>query len=145
MHLYASSREDEMQRLPWPESVKTQFLAMQFELQHRQYSQYENVELSKIVCGTTEIGRLYVCQDKDTLRLVDITLLKEHRGRGHGSLIVRSLLVEAERRNLRLTLYVDKGSRAIALYQRLGLERVSDTGTHLFMKSTHAVATQSAH
>ena len=80
-------------------------------------------------------GRLYVDRTADEIRIVDITLLPEHRGRGVGQALLEPVLAEGERDGLPVTIHVERHNPALRLYARLGFEVVDDPGgIYLFLR-----------
>ena len=162
--LYASTRREEVAQTPWSEEQKEAFLRWQFENQHWHYREYyPSCELLVIEedGGTGEgsgaaaeevggevaaepgtgassapIGRLYVDRWPDQIRLVDISLLPEHRGRGLGTALLGELLAEGEARGLPVTIHVEFNNPALFLYRRLGFRHVDSNGIYYLMKWT---------
>ena len=96
-HLYASTRAEELAPVPWSDEQKQAFLSQQFDAQHQHYQKhFANAGFDLILLDETPIGRLYVDRQDDEIRIVDIALLPEHRGRGIGGHIMRDILDEAE-------------------------------------------------
>ena len=124
-----------MALVPWDEAQRQAFLSMQFEAQDRSYhgnfsqARFEIVELRGVAAG-----RLYVNRGRDEIRVVDIALLPEHRGRGVGSALLRGLLAEAAVNGQCVTIHVEIGNPARRLYERLGFVEVRDEGVYRFMQ-----------
>jgi ribosomal protein S18 acetylase RimI-like enzyme len=72
------------------------------------------------------IGRLYRWRVGTALRIIDIALVPECRGRGIGTALIRSLMAEASDGGADVTLYVERFNPAFRLYTRLGFEPVED-------------------
>lgn len=152
--LYASTRREEVAQTPWSEEQKEAFLRWQFENQHWHYREYyPRCELLVIEeegepgegggaaapgagPSAAPIGRLYVDRWQDQIRLVDISLLPEHRGRGLGTALLRELLAEGEARGLPVTIHVEFNNPALSLYRRLGFRHVDSNGIYYLMKWT---------
>ncbi len=100
LKLYASTRQEEMALLNWPEGQKEAFLRMQF----------------------------------NAVRLVDISLLPEHRNCGAGSHVIGGLIAESTRSGVPLRLSVLRGNRAARLYQRLGFVKIAEDEMYLQME-----------
>jgi ribosomal protein S18 acetylase RimI-like enzyme len=66
------------------------------------------------------IGRLYVDRSRESIHLVDITLLEQHRSQGVGTELLRRLQAEATAAGVPVTLSALRGGRALSLYRRLG-------------------------
>ncbi len=135
--IYASTRADEMALVPaWSESEKAAFLEGQFKAQHHYYQQnYKNADFRIILFDRQAAGRLYLDRRAAEIRIVDISLLPEFRGKGLGELILRSILDEAAAKNLPVTIHVERFNKALNLYHRLGFKMLDDThGVYLLME-----------
>ena len=133
--LYASTRSDEMALVDWTEAQKEEFLRMQFNAQHLYYhDQFKQASFDILVLEVQAIGRLYVDRREDEIRVIDIALLPEFRGRGIGGEIMQALIDEAAAGNRSVTIHVEHNNPALNLYRRLGFGRVSDEGVYYFMK-----------
>jgi ribosomal protein S18 acetylase RimI-like enzyme len=130
--LYASTRADEMAMVvDWTDEQKEVFLRMQFQAQHAWYREhYEGAQLDLILIDGIPAGRLYVHRRDAEIRLMDITLLPEHRNSGVGSSLLRELMAEAEAANKPLTIHVEKYNPAMRLYRRLGFQTIADRGPY---------------
>jgi GNAT superfamily N-acetyltransferase len=80
------------------------------------------------------VGRWIVDRRENEVRCIDIALLPRHRNAGVGSFLIRQLQDEAGRLGKPLRLQVIRFSRAVALFERLGFVRTSETGTHFQME-----------
>jgi ribosomal protein S18 acetylase RimI-like enzyme len=133
--LYVSTRADEMALLDWSGQEKQDFLQMQFNAQHSYYhDQFKQAAFDIIEQDGLAIGRLYVDRREDEIRIIDIALLPEYRGKGIGGGIMRTLIDEAAGRNKSVTIHVEHNNPAMRLYQQLGFRHVSDEGVYYFMK-----------
>jgi ribosomal protein S18 acetylase RimI-like enzyme len=87
-------------------------------------------------------NQIIVLHDVDTRRhedeifLARLYILPEYQGRGIGTQLIESLLVEARQEGLPVTLRVLTGNPAKRLYERLGFETVEEAVTHYMMKAT---------
>ncbi len=135
LRVYASTREEELQVTGWSREQKDAFLQQQFQAQHSAYTQQPaGTRFDVILEGDEPIGRLYVRRSADELRIVDIALLTEQRGRGIGGALVRDLLAEAEAAGKPVRIHVESNNPALTLYRRLGFRRVGDTGVYYLME-----------
>jgi ribosomal protein S18 acetylase RimI-like enzyme len=133
--VYASTREEELQLTPWSEEEKDQFLQMQFSAQHRHYlDHFGDASFDVILQEDTPIGRLYVDRRDDEIRVVDIALLPEYRGRGIGGQIMHSILDEAQGKNVPVRIHVEHNNPAMHLYARLGFRKVEEVGVYHLMQ-----------
>ncbi|HEX6376500.1 MAG TPA: GNAT family N-acetyltransferase [Allosphingosinicella sp.] len=133
--VYASTRTEELARTGWPDEMKRQFLAHQFDAQHRHYMRhYPEAEWLVIERGGEAIGRLYREEWPSQLRLIDISLLPETRGQGIGSAILADLMEEAVAAGKPLTIHVEKNNPAMRLYLRLGFVGIDEHGVYDLME-----------
>ena len=133
--LYKSSRGDDLRGLGWEEERISEFLAMQYEAQQRFHANEYRRPVDQIITRNGEpIGRLMFEPREHEIRCVDIALQPEHRSAGIGAQLLRELQTEAKRQKKPLRLQVIRFSRAIPLFERLGFQRISETGTHFQME-----------
>jgi ribosomal protein S18 acetylase RimI-like enzyme len=132
--LYASTREAELAPVPWPDEAKRAFLLDQFNKQHDHYQQhYQGADYWVIERDGEPIGRVYVYRSPGEIRLMDIALLPEQRGRGLGSALLTELLDEADRQAAQITLHVEAENPVKRLYQRLGFVLIEQRGPYDFL------------
>lgn len=133
--VYASTRLEEVAQSGWPLETQHQFLARQFDAQHRYYRQhYRNAEWLVIEREGTAVGRLYVEEWPDQVRLIDIALLPDHRRGGAGSAILSDLMDMARAAEKPLTIHVEKNNPAMRLYRRLGFAPIDEHGVYDLME-----------
>jgi ribosomal protein S18 acetylase RimI-like enzyme len=133
--LYATTRQDEMRRVPWTDEQKESFLSSQFDAQHAYYrGRFPDASYLVIFIDGAPAGRLYVHRRADEIELVDVALLPRHRGTGIGGALVRDLQDEAARSGLPLRLYVEHENPAKRLYDRLGFRVLRDIGLYFQME-----------
>jgi ribosomal protein S18 acetylase RimI-like enzyme len=133
--VYASTRMDELVPLGWDEEQKHAFLSMQFAAQHTYYQkQFPHAAFQLILLDHRPIGRLYVDRRGNEIRLLDITLVPEHRNAGIGTTLLKDLLAEAARLGKPVRLHVKPSNPARRLYQRLGFHLREDQGVYLLME-----------
>ena len=126
--LYGTSREDEMAAVPWTEGQKAAFLQTQFEAQHQHYiAKYPTGSFQLIRYDGENIGRLYLCELDDEIRIIDISIMPEQRGKGIGGKVVSDILRDAAKP---VTIYLESFNPSQALFKRLGFEPVSDEGMY---------------
>lgn len=135
VRLYASTRAEELAPVPWPEEAKLAFLRSQCELQHAHYQKYyPQAELLLIERNRLPIGRIYVHEGAQEIRLMDIAFVPEQRGQGIGTRLVTALLTYAQTRGANVTLHVEPQNPAQRLYARLGFHLLEDRGMYHFLE-----------
>jgi ribosomal protein S18 acetylase RimI-like enzyme len=134
--LYASTRAEELAQVTdWSAEQKEAFLTQQFEAQHHHYQTYYAGASFGIVCGDGEpIGRLYVSRWEREIRVVDVALVPEARGRGVGGALLRDLLAEGKRTGRTVSVHVERFNPAQRLYRRLGFREVEENGPYFLME-----------
>ena len=119
----------------WTEEMKEAFVRQQFNAQHAWYQEhYQGATFDVVLVDGVPAGRLYVHRRPEEIRLVDITLLPEHRKGGLGTSILRDLLAEGQAAGKPVTIHVEVYNPAMRLYERLGFKPVEDRGVHRLMK-----------
>lgn len=100
-------------------------LKQQYDAQHADYFNRRALARYAVVewCGTG-IGRIYADFSEAEIRLVDLIILPEYRGRGIASIIVRGLCSEAAKRRVPMRLHVHPMNPARRLYARLGFREI---------------------
>jgi ribosomal protein S18 acetylase RimI-like enzyme len=133
--VFASTREPEWPLVDWAEGQHAALLTMQFRAQCSSYagafagSGYEVIELDG-----RPVGRVFVHRGAEEIRVVDIGLLAEARGRGIGGAILTAVRAEAAESGRPVRLCVEPFNRAVRLYERLGFIRVGTAGIHVEME-----------
>jgi ribosomal protein S18 acetylase RimI-like enzyme len=135
LEVYASTRVDELALVDWDAEQKLAFLTMQLDAQERHYrGTYRNATFDVVVMEGQRAGRLYVARWDAEIRIIDISLLPECRGRGIGTAVLDDLLQEATTASKPVTIHVEHGNRALGLYERLGFVQTSVLDTHVLME-----------
>src|SRR5205085_11122434 len=77
-YVYATTREAELQRVPWSDEQKAAFVDMQFQSQTRHYEDfYPTCEFLIIEVEGRPAGRLYIDRRETEADLIDIALIPE--------------------------------------------------------------------
>jgi ribosomal protein S18 acetylase RimI-like enzyme len=84
--------------------------------------------------GGEPAGRLYVARWEDEIRIVDIALLPDFRGRGLGTALLEDLMAEADAAGKPLSIHVEQNNPARSLYDRLGFEEAGEFGVYVLMR-----------
>lgn len=133
--LYASTRAEELARVNWPESARTQFLEQQSAAQIRHYRQHFPAAAYLLVERDSQsIGRLYLDRRPGELRLMDIALLPDARGQGWGRVLMAAVLNLAASGREAVGLHVEPDNPARGWYQRLGFVDQGPEGLYRFMR-----------
>ena len=133
--VYASTRAEELATAStWSDEQKAAFVDHQFRAQHAHYQKYYP-EADWLVTrhGSEDVGRLYIERWPTQHRIIDITFLPEHRGKGFGTALLGDLLDEAAAVGKAVSIHVEKFNPAMGLYRRLGFKCVEDKGVYDLM------------
>lgn len=133
--VYGSTREEELKPTGWTEEQKLGFIEFQFNAQHAYYKSVYKEALFRIIeANKTDIGRLYTWETEHQIRIIDIAILPEYRGKGIGTRILSELIQQSEKKSKKLNIHVEYFNPALKLYERLGFKKTDDTGVYLFME-----------
>jgi len=137
LRVYAATRDEELRVVDWSDEQKAAFVRQQFEAQDAYYREhYDPATFDVIEVDGEPVGRLYVARWEDEIRIVDVALLPEYRGRGIGTALLRELLAEAAEAGKRLSIHVELNNPARRLYERLGFAPVEERGVYVLMEAT---------
>ena len=137
LRFYKSTREEEVRAWGWEAAACDAFLLAQFRCQSQAYRlRFPKSDCLAIMRGDDKIGRLIVDRDGETVRLVDISLLPEHRNQGIGAALLSMLQRETRQSGKRLVLQVPASSPARRLYARMGFRPTGGDGLYESMEWT---------
>ena len=133
--LYAASREREFAILSnWTDEEKRNFLDQQFSAQHCHYKKhYPDAELDIIEIDGQPIGRLYIAELRQEIRLMDVALLPDARNSGIGGQICAEIKIRAAQASKIVSLHVEDDNPAKRLYERMGFVEVGDVTFYKLM------------
>ena len=139
--LYGSTRAEEMKQFSFSEEQRARFLDQQFAAQHEHYGiHYPTCERNIVEKDGQPIGRLWIDEWRDQIRLVDVALMPEWRGRGIGSALLRDILARGVAAGKPVTIHVEAYNPALSLYQRFGFQQVDTNGMYYLMKWSPAAS-----
>jgi GNAT superfamily N-acetyltransferase len=127
--VYGSTRLEELALTNWDQAQRDAFIQMQFAAQQAHYRQnYPDAEHLIILLNGDPIGRLYVAEIESETRIIDLTILPEHRNANIGTPIIRQLMEEATAIGKPLRIYVESFNPSQRLFERLGFAKVDESG-----------------
>jgi ribosomal protein S18 acetylase RimI-like enzyme len=134
--LYGLLRADELaMAVDWTDEFKNAFVDQQFEAQSTYYHEhYKGAEFFLVEANGESAGRFYLHHREREIRLMDISFLPEHRGKGLGSRLLADLLARGEKEGKRVTIHVEKYNPALRLYERLGFKPAADRGVYWLLE-----------
>jgi ribosomal protein S18 acetylase RimI-like enzyme len=111
-------------------------IEIQLRAQRREYlARFPDAEDSIVLVDGTPIGRLWLGESDEEVRVLDISILPEHRGRGIGTVVLRDVFVAADDavKPVRLTVRRDR-PRTVAFYRKLGFTVVNEDALDLILE-----------
>jgi ribosomal protein S18 acetylase RimI-like enzyme len=139
--LYESTREDELAQVEWDDGARRAFVEHQFAAQDAHYrANYPGATLDVVEVDGAPAGRLYVHRGPGDIRIMDIALAPEFRGRGIGTSLLGSLIDEADASGRKLSIHVEMNNPARSLYDRLGFRPAGEHGVYVLMERSPAAS-----
>ena len=133
--VYLSSRGDDLTEMGWDRERVRNFLETQYAAQQRFLkANYPQGEDRIITLDTQPIGRIVVERNDQEIRVIDIALLPQYRNSGIGTYLIRELLAEAAQLGKPFRTQVIRSSAALGLFERLGIVKIGETGSHYQME-----------
>jgi ribosomal protein S18 acetylase RimI-like enzyme len=129
--LYASTRDD---LRPLGPEVFDGLVGMHFRAQSMSIRlEHPQAERKIVMVQDAPVGRLIIDASGNHIEVIDVALLPEYRNGGLGTSLLNSVLAQADRLGRAIRLHVEKQSRAVRLYERLGFVICGDSGMYLAM------------
>lgn len=135
LRVYAASREIELSVLPFDEAQKRTFCEHQLDAQTNYYEEkYPDATHDLIVVGDEPVGRAYIDRGDKLISILDLAVLTEHRKKGVGTQIVKSLMDEAGLSGKRVGVYVETFNPSQKFFRELGFELVESDEMNLYFE-----------
>jgi GNAT superfamily N-acetyltransferase len=135
LKVYASVRADELAQVPWSVEQREAFVHMQFAAQQAHYRTHNpDATHDLILLNDQAVGRLYVARREHEIRILDITVLPEHRRKGIGTPLIKDLMVESAQAAKPLNIWVESFNPSHRLFERLGFSVVEDDRVNHLME-----------
>lgn len=141
--IYASTRAEELQLVPWSAGQLKAFTDWQSAMQEQHYTlHYPRAERliiereqagGDLVGNRAAIGRIYVETTTTEVRLMEITLLPGHRNQGIGTRVLNELLRYADGLQCQVSLHVEPFNPAKRMYERMAFVVAETRGLYEFM------------
>lgn len=133
--IYRSTREEELKLTDWTEQQKKTFIKMQSMAQLAEYKEkFPGAAFQVIVYKKKDAGRFYTWENENEIRLIDITLLPQFRGKGIGNYLLMELIKRSNKYQKKISLHVEAINPALQLYQHLGFVHIKNNGRHYYME-----------
>lgn len=135
LQLFASTRADQMRMMGFDAATEALLIGQQFQAQQTHFrARFPDARVDIVTDQDRPAGRLWVDLAADEIRLVDISLMPEYRGRRIGEGLLRELMVQAARRAVPLRLSVALDNPALRLYKRMGFVALAADGVYSAME-----------
>jgi GNAT superfamily N-acetyltransferase len=110
----------------WPQPMRDHLLGIQYQSRRTGVrANFSGGSSEIILMNGIDVGWLCTADLDDQIRLVEIMVLAEHRGKGVGAAVIREVIATAKRCGKPVRLRVNvMNPGAIRLYQRLGFQRI---------------------
>ena len=131
--IYAATRAEELRQVGWSVEQKKAFTDWQSQQQELHYATHYPECERLVVARGQPIGRIYVDTTRLEVRLMDVTLLPEHRNQGVGSALMAAFLGYADGLRRPSSLHVEPFNPARRMYERLGYGVVETRGLYEYM------------
>ena len=131
VELYASTRAEEMTLVPWSGEQKRLFLQMQFEVQNSYYRErYPNASFDLIKFNDSPVGRLYVAELADEIRIIDLTFLPAHFNPQVFEALIEEILQNGAQVGKPVRIYLENYSPQTEIFVRLGFQKIDEQGIY---------------
>jgi ribosomal protein S18 acetylase RimI-like enzyme len=140
VEIYASTRAEELALTDWSEAQRDAFVKMQFAAQQEYYrAHYPQAEHNIILRSLQPVGRFYTAETEDDIRIIDITVLPDHRNAGIGTPLINDLLTRAKEVWKPVRIYVETYNRSRRLFERLGFTVIEEDGINVLLECRPSV------
>lgn len=135
LRVYAAGREVELSVLPFDDVQKCAFCEHQLDAQTTYYEEkYPHATHDIILAGGEPVGRVYVNRRDKLISILDLAVLAEHRKKGVGTYVVKSLQDEAATSDKRVGVYVETFNPSQKFFRDLGFELVESDEMNLYFE-----------
>ena len=133
--VYRTTREVELNFTNWSEHQKNAFISMQSTAQLAEYkTKFPGARFQVIIYNKKNAGRFFTGENETEIRLLDITLLPQFRGKGIGTDLLQQLKERSNNIQKKISLHVEATNPILKLYQRLGFIYIKNNGRHYYME-----------
>lgn len=129
VELYASTRAEEMSLVSWSDERKQAFLRMQFEAQDRYYRErYPNASFNLIKINDRPVGRFYVTELDDEIRIIDLVFLPFHFDSGFFARLLEEVLQKGARAEKPVRIYLESFNPQTEIFVQAGFRKIGENG-----------------
>ena len=139
VELYAATRAEEMKLVSWDGEQKHRFLQMQFEAQNRYYRErYPNASFDLIRFNDCPVGRLYLAELADEIRIIDLTFLPAYFNPQVFEALIEEILQKSAQVRKPVRIYLENYSPQTEIFVRLGFQKIDEQGIYFLWQRDHA-------
>lgn len=121
--------------VPWNDEQKEAFLRMQFSAQQDDYGKrFPEARQSVIVADDVNVGRLHTVELEEDIKILDITVLPQHRTKGIASSLLNELFDQARDTGKRLVVYVEFYNPSLGFFEKRGFQKAKDEGIYFMLE-----------
>lgn len=140
IELYSSTRAEEMATVPWSDEQKQAFLQKQFEAQNISYRErYPNASFDIIKLNDERIGRFYLAELADEIRIIDLAVLPQHFNREFYIKLIEKVLKKGEIDGKPVQIYLESFNPLAEIFARLGFQKAGEHGIYFLWRHLSAV------
>jgi len=133
--VYRTTREAELNLTNWSEHQKNAFISMQAAAQHAEYkAKFPNVKFQVIIYNKKSAGRFYTAENENEIRLMEMTILPEFRGKGIAKELLQQSIERSNKIQKKLSCHVEASNPILKFYQRLGFVHLKNNGRYFYME-----------
>ncbi len=133
--IFEQSREEEFGLSHWSAGEKDCFLRWQFQLRKTSFkSQFPASTQWIVLTDQRPVGCYEVQIDQVEIRLIDLTLLIQERGKGIGTVLLQRLIEQSIKTDKPIRLHVEQTNRALHWYLRLGFRPFGQNGIYVALE-----------
>lgn len=139
--LYTSTRAAEMAAVPWSDEQKQSFLQMQSEAQNLYYrSNYPTASFEIIKLNNEPVGRFYLAELTDEIRIIDLAFLPHLFNRGIFINLIEKVLQKGQALGKPVQIYLENFDPQSEIFANLGFQKVVEHGIYFLWRRESVAA-----
>jgi N-acetylglutamate synthase-like GNAT family acetyltransferase len=87
-----------------------------------------------IVVDDVKVGRLHTVELEEEIKILDITVLPQHRTKGTATSLLNDLLDQARGSGKRVLVYVEIFNPSLGFFEKRGFQKVMDEGIYYLLE-----------
>ncbi len=127
--------------VPWSVEQKLSFLQMQFDAQNLYYRErYSNASFNIIKLNDEPVGRFYLAELADEIRIIDLAVLPQHFNREFYKKLIEKVLQKGEIDGKPAQIYLESFNPLAEIFACLGFQKAGEHGIYFLWRHLSAVA-----